>query len=110
VAKTLSGDTEGYLSGILNTMTNEENEVLDGIQKGQDVAQVSLLIPHAHDAHPRFQIFAGFGDKYDWEYNADTKGSIASYVKYIPGVYFLLAICNWDHFGKVCPNMPTTYY
>ncbi|KAJ7922002.1 hypothetical protein B0H13DRAFT_2413373 [Mycena leptocephala] len=84
VAKTLSGDTEGYLSGILNTMTNEENEVLDGIQKGQDVAQ----------------IFAGFGDKYDWEYNADTKGSIASYVKYIPGVYFLLAICNWDHFGK----------
>ncbi|KAJ7153772.1 hypothetical protein C8R46DRAFT_912225 [Mycena filopes] len=83
LAETLSNDTEKYLAYVLQTMKKEEDEVRTRIAKGEDVAQV----------------YASFGDRYDKEYNSDTRPV------YSPiGAYAWIALCNWDHFGQDAYN------
>ncbi|KAJ6528628.1 hypothetical protein DFH09DRAFT_1371197 [Mycena vulgaris] len=73
LAKSLSTDKKGYLVRVLKTMAEERTQVLAGIAKGQDVAQ----------------IFRNIAVSYDKQYTWDTRGA-----------YALIALCNWDHFGE----------
>ncbi|KAJ7766472.1 hypothetical protein DFH07DRAFT_955203 [Mycena maculata] len=84
LAESLSADKEQYLGAVMSTMKKEWKEVIDGMRNGMDVAQ----------------IFHGFGEKYDKQFNIDTEKVPILGV----GAYALLAHCNWDHFGQCAYN------